>query len=157
MQSPICVRTSPSIQGDCLSTRYVPGIIVGSGCHGSNPVRSRQHQAHVLPGVDKKQESIESYLHHFDTAGALRKIEKCLPRVEGRFFPLVGHQERLFWVALEVWSHQEGQEFPEGAQTEWVTKACCASEAGGKTRACGSSKRGQSWSFRERDRPPWGL
>lgn len=80
----------------------MPGIIVGFGCHGSNLVRSCHHQAHVLPGVDKKQESIENYLDHFDTAGALRKIERCQPRVEGRFFSLVGHQERLFWVAPEV-------------------------------------------------------
>ena len=129
-RSLIGARTPPFAQRDCLSTHDVPGVIVGPGCPaGSNWVRSCHVRAHVLLGVGRKQKSIESFLDHLDTAGTLRKIERCLPGVKGRLFLLVGHLARLLWVTVEAWNHWAGQEFPEEAQIEWAPNTLSGSEA----------------------------
>ena len=59
-----------------MSTHYVPGVTVGSGCSAGNDHEVLPSRCFCSPvSGHETEECRESSLHHLDTAGAVKKIE----------------------------------------------------------------------------------
>lgn len=122
----------------CLESLLALAVLMGN-----NHTRSWHHRARVLPGVDRKQSSAESFLEHLDTAGALRKIGVCPEWRGGCSFWRDTRKDSSGWPWRLEATRQDRSFQKKGRQSE-QRRCWHGSEAGSKTRACGSSKRSQS-------------